>query len=62
MQRKNKNAYIDSIGGLFESQGKLTKIKPITEKPCNHDYDILSSEAKKNLSERYFYDQNTNQW
>ncbi len=47
---------------MFNEQGKLAKQQKISEKPCNDNYKVLSNEAKKNLTERYYYDNNTNQW
>ena len=60
--RRNNKAYRDVIGNMFKEQGKLAKQQNITEKPCNDNYKVLSTEAKKNLTERYYYDNNTNQW
>ena len=60
--RRNNKAYRDSIGRMFEEQGKLAKAQNISEKPCKDNYKILSSEAKKNVTERYYYDNNLNQW
>jgi len=47
---------------MFEEQGKISKTQIITEKPCNDNYKLLSSEAKRNLTERYYYDNSANQW
>ena len=47
---------------MFEEQGKISRIPHIAEKPCNNYFKILSSEAKKNVAERYYYDSNLNQW
>lgn len=60
--RRNNKAYTDTIGSMFVEQGKISRIPNITEKPCKDNYKVLSSEAKKNISERYYYDNNTNQW
>ena len=60
--RRNNKPYRDSIGKMFEEQGKISRMPQIAEKPCNDNYRILSSEAKKNLAERYYYDNNLNQW
>ena len=60
--RRNNKAYRDSIGKMFEEQGKISRMPKISEKPCNDDFKILSSEAKKNMAERYYYDNNLNQW
>lgn len=60
--RRNEFAYNDHIGGLFENQGKISKIPEVTGKPCKSDFKVLSAEANKNLNERYFYDNNLNQW
>ena len=60
--RRNNKAYRDVIGNMFKEQGKLAKQQKISEKPCNDNYKVLSTEAKKNLAERYYYDNNTNQW
>jgi hypothetical protein len=60
--RRNNKAYRDSIGRMFEEQGKLAKAQNISEKPCKDNYKILSSEAKKNVTERYYFDNNLNQW
>jgi hypothetical protein len=47
---------------MFEEQGKISRMPKISEKPCNDNFKILSSEAKKNMAERYYYDHNLNQW
>ena len=47
---------------MFEEQGKLAKDVKISEKPCNDNFRVLSSEAKKNLAERYYYENNLDQW
>lgn len=60
--RRNNKAYRDSIGKMFEEQGKISRMPKISEKPCNDNFKILSSEAKKNMAERYYYDNNLNQW
>ena len=60
--RRNNNAYRDSIGSMFTEHGKIMRVPLISEKPCSDNYKIFSTEAKKNLTERYYYDQNTNQW
>ena len=60
--RRNNKAYRDSIGKMFEEQGKISKAPNITEKPCNDNFKILSFEAKKNITDRYYYDNNLNQW
>jgi hypothetical protein len=60
--RRNNNAYRDSIGSMLNEHGKIMRMPIISEKPCNDNYKVLSTEAKKNLTERYYYDQNTNQW
>jgi len=60
--RRNNKAYRDAIGNMFEEQGKISKTQIISEKPCNDNYKLLSSEAKRNLTERYYYDNSANQW
>ena len=60
--RRNNKSYNDSIGKMFEEQGKISKIPKISEKPSNDNFRVLSSEASKNLTERYYYDNNLNQW
>ncbi len=60
--RRNNQAYRDSIGNMFEEQGKISREQKISEKPCNDNYRVLSNEAKKNLTERYYYDSYMNQW
>lgn len=60
--RRNNKAYRDSIGDMFVEQGKISRVPKITEKPCNDNFRLLSSEAKKNLDERYYYDSQMNQW
>ena len=60
--RRNNKPYKDSIGKMLEEQGKLSKTQTISEKPCNDNYYILSSEAKKNVTERYYYDNNLKKW
>lgn len=47
---------------MFEEQGKIARIPKIAEKPVNDDFRVLSSEAKKNLNERYYYENNLDQW
>ena len=47
---------------MFEEQGKISKIPKVTEKPCNTDFQVYSKEAKNNLSDRYYYEINKNQW
>ena len=55
--RRNYKGYNDSIGKLFDSQGKIPikKEQKLTDKACHDNYWILSSEAKKNFEERYYY-------
>jgi hypothetical protein len=33
-----------------------------TLKPCNNDFKILSDEAKKNASVRYYFENNFSHW
>ena len=47
---------------MFEEQGKISRIAKITDKPVNSNYQILSKEAKNNLTERYYYEINKDQW
>ena len=47
---------------MFEEQGKISRIPKVAEKACNDNYRVLSNEAKKNLTERYYYDNYMNQW
>ena len=47
---------------MFEEQGKISRIPKIAEKPCNDNFQILSSEAKKNYTDRYYYDNYSNQF
>ena len=60
--KRKTDIYRDSIGKMFEEQGKISKIPKVSEKPCNSNYQILSKEAKNNLGERYYYESNKNQW
>ena len=60
--RRNNKAYRDCIGKMFEEQGKISKIPKISEKPCNSNFKILSNEAKNNLTDRYYYEINKDQW
>ena len=60
--RRNNKAYRDTIGKMFEEQGKICRVSNVTGKPCNDNFKILSYEAKKNLIDRYYYDNNRNQW
>ena len=60
--RRNNKAYRDCIGNMFEEQGKIARIPKIAEKPVNDDFRVLSSEAKKNFGERYYYENNLDQW
>ncbi len=54
--RRNYKGYNDHIGTLFESQGKIPikREQKLTDKACHDNYRILSSEAKKNMVERYY--------
>jgi len=47
---------------MFEEQGKICKMPKISEKPCNSNFQALSKEAKNNLDERYYYENNKDQW
>ena len=47
---------------MFEEQGKISRVPKIAEKPVNDNFRVLSSEAKKNLAERYYYENNLDQW
>ena len=47
---------------MFEEQGKIIKIPKISEKPGNSNFQILSKEAKNNLTDRYYYEINKDQW
>ena len=47
---------------MFEEQGKSSRVPKISEKPVNSNFNILSKEAKNNLSDRYYYEINKNQW
>ena len=60
--RRDYKAYKDSIGKMFEEQGKISKIAKITDKPINSNYQVLSKEAKNNLTDRYYYEINKDQW
>ena len=60
--RRSNKANKDSIGQIFEEQGKISRIPNIADKPCNEKYRVLSSETKKNINERYYYDNNLSQW
>lgn len=60
--RRNNKAYRDCIGNMFDEQGKIMRMPIITEKPCNDNYKVMSTEAKNNLTERYYYEMNTDQW
>ena len=60
--RRNNDAYRDCIGKMFEEQGKISRIPKISEKPCNSNFQILSKEAKNNLTDRYYYEINKDQW
>lgn len=60
--RRDNKPYRDSIGKMFEEQGKISRIPKIAEKPCNDNFQILSSEAKKNYIDRYYYDNYSNQF
>ena len=37
-------------------------MQKVAGKPCNGNFNELSVEAKKNLAERYYFDNNANQW
>lgn len=60
--RRDYKAYKDSIGKMFEEQGKISRIAKITDKPVNSNYQVLSNEAKNNLTDRYYYEINKDQW
>ena len=60
--RRDNKPYRDSIGKMFEEQGKISRIPKIAEKPCNDNFQILSSEAKKNYIDRYCCDNCSNQF
>lgn len=60
--KRKTDIYRDSIGKIFEGQGKITKAQKVSEKPCNNNYQILSKEAQNNVGERYYYESNKNQW
>ena len=60
--RRNNDAYRDCIGKMFEEQGKISKMPKISEKPCNSNFQVLYTEAKNNLDERYYYEINKDQW
>ena len=60
--RRNNKPYRDSIGKMFEEQGKISRVPKVTAKPCDSNFQILSKEAKNNLSERYYYEINKTQW
>ena len=60
--RKENKCYKDNIGGIFESLGKNTNMQKVAGKPCNGNFNELSSEAKRNYAERYYFDNNANQW
>ena len=60
--RRNVKAYRDCIGKMFEEQGKISRVPKVTAKPCDSNFQILSKEAKNNLSERYYYEINKTQW
>ncbi len=59
---RNTNTYKDCIGNMLKEQGKIARIPKVSGKPCNDDFNIFSSEAKKNCGERYYYEQNLSQW
>ena len=60
--RRNVEAYRDCIGNMFEEHGKITRVPKITDKPGNSNFKVLAEEAKNNLSDRYYYENNKNQW
>ena len=37
-------------------------MQKVAGKPCNGNFNELSSEAKRNYAERYYFDNNANQW
>ena len=59
---RNNKCYQDHVGGIFENLGKNTNMQKVTGKPCNGNFNELSSQAKKNFAERYYFDNNANQW
>ena len=60
---KYKKAYTDSVTDIFQSKTYASsKEYNISNKPNNSDFNSLSNAAKKNLSERYFYDNNYSQF
>ena len=60
--RRNNKPYRDTVGKMFEEQGKISRMPKVAEKACNDNFRVLSAEAKKNLDERYYYENNLNQW
>lgn len=62
-KKKNISLYNrDSIGGIFDSIGKRTKLDPIARKPCDGNFLILSTEAKNNVSKRYYFEDGGSGW
>ncbi len=60
---KYKKAYTDSVTDIFQSKTYASsKEYNISNKPNNSDFNSLSNAAKKNLSERYYYDNNYSQF
>ena len=47
---------------MFEEQGKIVRMPKVSDKPCNSNFRVLSEEAKNNVSERYYFEINKNQW
>ena len=60
--RRNNKPYRDTVGKMFEEQGKISKIPKIAEKPCHDNFQILSSEAKRNYTDRYYFENYSNQF
>jgi hypothetical protein len=59
---RNSNTYKDCLGKMFEEQGKIVRMPKVSDKPCNSNFRVLSEEAKNNVSERYYFEINKNQW
>lgn len=47
---------------MFEEQGKISRVQKVVETPVKDNFRVFSSEAKKNLTDRYYYENNLDQW
>jgi len=61
-ERGYKNRNVDHLTDMFSYKHKGDKMQKMTTKPCNNDYKAVSDEAKKNVSVRYYFENNISNW